>query len=102
MRGWLDCISSPAPPKKTPKPLTKSSVCNAAAQFTVHFAAVPEQRIPAPRRAKRERKNICLHSKAEGVFGVEEAVDTAMRGAAKPGADSACGLGTERRYAFSC
>lgn len=71
-------------------------------QFTVHFAAVSEQRIPAPQRANRERTNICLHSKAEGVFGVEEAVDAAMRGAAKPGADPACGLGTERPHAFSC
>lgn len=74
-------------------------------QFTVHFAAVPEQRIPAPQRANREslsrRKNICLHSKAEGVLGVEEAVDAGMRGAAKPGADFACGVGTERPHAFS-
>lgn len=48
-------------------------------QFTVHFAAVPEHRIPAQQRATREslsrRKNICLHSKAEGALGVEEAVD---------------------------
>lgn len=88
--------------KNQPKPLTNSPLWIAAVQFTVHFAAVPEQRIPAPQRADRERKNICLHSKAEGVFGVEEAVHAAMRGAAKPGADPACGLGTERPHAFSC
>lgn len=91
--------------KNRTKPLT-NSLPIAAVQSTVHFAAVPEQRIPAPQRANREslsrRKNICLHSKAEGVLGVEEAVDAAMRGAAKPGADSACELGTERSHAFSC
>lgn len=91
--------------KKNPKALT-NSLSIAAMQFAVHFAAVPEHRIPAQQRATREslsrRKNICLHSKAEGVLGVEEAVDAAMRGAAKPGAESACGLGTERPHAFSC
>lgn len=99
----MDCIS-PKKEKKTPTPLSNCQSVTAV-QLTVHFAAAPEQRIPASQRANREslsrRKNICLHSKAEGVLGAEDAVHAAMRGAAKPGADSACGLGTERPHAFS-